>query len=56
VSVSGPSFRLPTDRLPEVATQVVAAARRISAQLGWFESDDGRALTSRTGKQDSVPR
>ncbi len=35
VSASGPTFRLPTDRLPLVASQVVAAAGEISHRLGW---------------------
>jgi DNA-binding IclR family transcriptional regulator len=36
VSASGPTFRLTADRLPEVAQQVVAAAREISHRLGWL--------------------
>ncbi|HET9655995.1 MAG TPA: IclR family transcriptional regulator [Kineosporiaceae bacterium] len=35
VSASGPTFRIPADRLPEVARQVVAAAVEISHRLGW---------------------
>jgi DNA-binding IclR family transcriptional regulator len=35
VSASGPVFRLPPDRVPEVAAQVVAAGREISHRLGW---------------------
>jgi len=34
VSVGGPSLRLPAERLPAVAAQVVAAAERISKRLG----------------------
>jgi DNA-binding IclR family transcriptional regulator len=35
VSASGPVFRLPAERIPEVAAQVVAAGREISHRLGW---------------------
>jgi DNA-binding IclR family transcriptional regulator len=35
VSASGPTFRLPTDRLPAVAEAVQAAATSISRRLGW---------------------
>lgn len=35
VSASGPTFRLPAERLPAVAAQVRAAAAEISARLGW---------------------
>jgi DNA-binding IclR family transcriptional regulator len=35
VSASGPSFRLPPDRLPRVAELVRAAAAGISHRLGW---------------------
>jgi DNA-binding IclR family transcriptional regulator len=35
VSASGPTFRLPADRLPAVAEAVQAAASGISRRLGW---------------------
>ncbi len=35
LSVSGPTFRLGSDRVEEVATLLVAAAREISHRLGW---------------------
>lgn len=35
ISVSGPTFRLPAERVDSVAGEVVRAARRISALLGW---------------------
>ena len=35
VSASGPTFRLPADRLPAVADAVRAAATGISRRLGW---------------------
>jgi DNA-binding IclR family transcriptional regulator len=35
VSGSGPSFRLPEPRIPEVAAAVCTAAREISRRLGW---------------------
>jgi DNA-binding IclR family transcriptional regulator len=36
VSISGPSYRLTQDRVPEVAAAVVAAAAEIGRRLGWF--------------------
>jgi DNA-binding IclR family transcriptional regulator len=45
VSVSGPTFRLPDDRLPEVIAQVMEAAVKISARMGHHKSDSDRALT-----------
>lgn len=38
VSVSGPSYRLGEDRIPEVGAAVVAAADEISRRLGWSSS------------------
>lgn len=35
LSASGPTFRLPAERIPDVAAQVVAAAREVSHRLGW---------------------
>jgi DNA-binding IclR family transcriptional regulator len=35
MSVSGPSFRLPEDRVREVVRLVVAAAAEVSHRLGW---------------------
>ena len=35
VSASGPTFRLPADRLPGVIAQVKGAAEQISRRLGW---------------------
>lgn len=35
MSVSGPSFRLPDERVDEVVRLVVAAAREVSHRLGW---------------------
>lgn len=35
LSASGPTFRMPADRIPDVAAQVVAAAREVSHRLGW---------------------
>jgi DNA-binding IclR family transcriptional regulator len=35
VSASGPTFRIPADRVPDVAEKVVEAARQISRRLGW---------------------
>jgi DNA-binding IclR family transcriptional regulator len=35
LSASGPTFRLSTDRVPDVAAQVAAAAGEISQRLGW---------------------
>ncbi|TVR35119.1 MAG: IclR family transcriptional regulator [Nitriliruptor sp.] len=36
VSVSGPSYRLEVERMPEVATAVIAAAAEISRRLGFL--------------------
>lgn len=35
ISISGPSSRMPLDRLPELAEQVKAAAKQISFRLGY---------------------
>jgi DNA-binding IclR family transcriptional regulator len=35
VSASGPTFRIPTDRVSDVAAQVVEAGHQISRRLGW---------------------
>lgn len=35
ISVSGPTFRLPPERLQQVADQLVAAAQEVSHRLGW---------------------
>jgi DNA-binding IclR family transcriptional regulator len=39
VSASGPTFRLPPERLPEVARLVVLAGAEISHRLGWHGMD-----------------
>ncbi|MFC7588672.1 IclR family transcriptional regulator [Nonomuraea antimicrobica] len=36
VSVSGPSYRLTQDRLPEVGALLVAGAREISQRIGYY--------------------
>ncbi|HET9899503.1 MAG TPA: IclR family transcriptional regulator, partial [Actinomycetes bacterium] len=36
VSASGPTFRIPTERVSDVAVAVVEAARQISRRLGWL--------------------
>jgi DNA-binding IclR family transcriptional regulator len=36
ISVSGPSFRLPDSRMPEVARAVCTAADEVSRRLGWM--------------------
>jgi DNA-binding IclR family transcriptional regulator len=36
VSASGPSFRIPADRIPAVADAVRGAAAEISRRLGWL--------------------
>jgi DNA-binding IclR family transcriptional regulator len=41
ISVSGPSYRMPADRLVEVALQAVEAANLVSQQLGWSGSRNG---------------
>lgn len=35
ISASGPGFRITADRVPDVAGQVMAAARDVSRRLGW---------------------
>jgi DNA-binding IclR family transcriptional regulator len=35
ISVSGPTFRMPQERVDEVVAQVVEAAREVSYRLGW---------------------
>jgi len=35
ISVSGPTFRLPTDRVEEVVPMIVEAAEELSHRLGW---------------------
>jgi DNA-binding IclR family transcriptional regulator len=35
VSASGPTFRIPPERVPDVAAKVVEAGRQISRRLGW---------------------
>jgi DNA-binding IclR family transcriptional regulator len=36
VSASGPTFRIPTERVSDVAVAVVEAGRQISRRLGWL--------------------
>jgi DNA-binding IclR family transcriptional regulator len=36
VSASGPTFRIPADRVSDVAAKVVEAGRQISRRLGWL--------------------
>ncbi|MBO3751303.1 IclR family transcriptional regulator [Streptosporangiaceae bacterium NEAU-GS5] len=37
VSASGPSYRLTTDRIPEVAALLVSGARQISERIGFYQ-------------------
>jgi DNA-binding IclR family transcriptional regulator len=37
LSLSGPSYRLPPDRLTDLAPTVMAAAAEVSRRLGWWE-------------------
>jgi DNA-binding IclR family transcriptional regulator len=37
ISASGPSFRIPADRIPRIAESVRRAAGEISRRLGWIE-------------------
>jgi len=41
VSASGPSFRIPADRIDAIASQVRRAASDISRRLGWTDPRDG---------------
>jgi DNA-binding IclR family transcriptional regulator len=36
ISASGPSFRIPADRIPALATAVRASANEVSRRLGWL--------------------
>jgi DNA-binding IclR family transcriptional regulator len=37
ISASGPSFRIPPDRIPVLAGSVRRAAAEVSRRLGWSE-------------------
>ncbi|MFP5022353.1 IclR family transcriptional regulator [Pseudonocardia phyllosphaerae] len=37
LSVSGPSYRLPPERIDEITPDVVAAGREVSRRMGWWE-------------------
>jgi len=39
ISISGPSYRITEDRIPAFANDVIAAARQISIQLGYQDSE-----------------
>jgi DNA-binding IclR family transcriptional regulator len=41
ISASGPSFRIPADRIGQVAECVCRAAAEVSRRLGWTGSEDG---------------
>jgi DNA-binding IclR family transcriptional regulator len=40
ISVSGPTFRMPPERVEEVAGQVLEAAREVSYRLGWSHRNE----------------
>jgi DNA-binding IclR family transcriptional regulator len=40
ISASGPSFRIPADRIGQVAESVRRAAAEVSRRLGWTDSED----------------
>ena len=40
ISASGPSFRIPADRIPAIAESVRRAAAEVSRRLGWTGSQD----------------
>ena len=40
ISASGPSFRIPADRIGQVAESVRRAAAEVSRRLGWAGSED----------------
>jgi DNA-binding IclR family transcriptional regulator len=46
ISASGPSFRLPADRIGQVAGSVGRAAAEVSRRLGWTGSVDGSYVNS----------
>ena len=37
ISASGPSFRIPADRIPVLAVTVRRAAAEVSRRLGWLD-------------------
>ncbi len=39
LSASGPTFRMPETAIAAVAEQVMAAAREVSARMGWFGAE-----------------
>ena len=49
VSASGPTFRLNESRLPDVAAEVMDAAREISRRMGWHEPAGTAAKVSAVG-------
>src|SRR5580700_1081073 len=48
ISASGPSFRIPADRIPVLAVSVRRAAGEVSRRLGWNAAQPGPA-TARSG-------
>jgi DNA-binding IclR family transcriptional regulator len=40
MSVSGPTFRMPTERVDQIVVQVVQAAREVSYRLGWSHRNE----------------
>jgi DNA-binding IclR family transcriptional regulator len=51
LSASGPTFRIPPERLPELIDRVVVAARAASRRLGWH----GLQVPPRTADPDPQP-
>jgi DNA-binding IclR family transcriptional regulator len=48
ISASGPSFRIPPDRIPALASSVRLAAAAVSRRLGWIAAQSG-SVTVRSG-------
>jgi DNA-binding IclR family transcriptional regulator len=46
MSVSGPTFRLPPERIEAVVAQLVEATHEVSIRLGW-----GHRIDAATGSQ-----
>jgi DNA-binding IclR family transcriptional regulator len=48
LGTSGPSFRIPAERIPEMAAALVAAAADISRRLGWTNRRGGSGTSDET--------
>jgi DNA-binding IclR family transcriptional regulator len=56
ISASGPSFRIPADRIPAMAGAVRRAAAEVSRRLGWTDPETGWPLPERPAGTSPVRR